>query len=383
MFWIIFDTATKRDYYRDVHNLLALPIGDTIRYDYRPQHISDEALAFADSNNARPQKALLIYAQAVSYEKGGPSPPGGEPLPLNAALWVPTRLAVVEHVTRRADRYYFSLKLAGYPRPLEDRLSLILSPLIQTQEVPFTKWIAFSDRDGELAELELGDAHENRAAIVDLLGVRPSQFAGDAFWRISKVMHGLDPPIPLIPLISDQRSPEFDQSTVLAGSAIYHVSELEHLSFEIETRTAQPAAEAEHTSASAVRFSAPPTGPLSALNEKSLSVRRYSNETIAAEISATHRIRGQSVDLKINTTPTSNDYCSGAELTMRFHIGKSRLRVWGSGLLMIFGPIALAAGTGLMPTEPTLAMSLLGLGSLALFAAYCNLTNRIPFPSSN
>lgn len=190
MFWVIFDTATKLDYYRDVHNLLALPPGGFICYDYRPQHISDQAVAQANSYSDGQQKALIVYAQPTTYQKGGPSPSGADPLPFEATLWVPTRLASLQSVTRRGDRYYLDLKLDKYPSQSNESFSSIIRSLHREGGVPFNKWIAISDLDPDLMSLGDGDAHDNWTRLVDLLGNPPSQFAGDSFWRISEIASG-------------------------------------------------------------------------------------------------------------------------------------------------------------------------------------------------
>jgi hypothetical protein len=70
MFWVMFDTSTRRDYYRDVHNLLALPPGSTLRYDYGEYHVSSAAKEEAEKGDASSKMVLIAYAQSKSFEKG-------------------------------------------------------------------------------------------------------------------------------------------------------------------------------------------------------------------------------------------------------------------------------------------------------------------------
>jgi hypothetical protein len=381
MFWIMVDTATKRDYYRDVHNLLALPVDNIITYDYRPRHISDQALARADSHDWR-AKALVVYAQSSLYTKGTPSPSDENPLPLEGSLWVATRLAFVEHVTRRADRYYFDLKLAGYPTPSDGHLAAIIASLARAEEVPFNKFIALSQLDDQLASLENGDDHDNWAKIVDRIALAPSQFAGDSFWRIGDVLKDRDPPVSIVPAVGDLKQRGYDRSNASIKAAIYDISELAHLSLQIETRTVQPADEPEHNSPRAIIFHVAPGSPLSSFSERSITIRRYSKQAVDIEVGATLRITGQDIELKIRTDPESNGYVAGPDLALHFDVEKGRLRTWMAGLLGLFAPTAFAVGTNLISAYTATGVALIGFSVVAGSAAYCLLTGRVPLPGS-
>ncbi len=43
---VVFDTCTRSHYYADVHQLLALPAGTILRYDYQEKYFSPEAFAY-------------------------------------------------------------------------------------------------------------------------------------------------------------------------------------------------------------------------------------------------------------------------------------------------------------------------------------------------
>src|SRR5216683_3119537 len=98
-FWVIFDTCTKLHYYPDLHKLMALPPGYILRYEYRAQWISDEALsAMTHPATGVPLQILLVYAQSRTYVRGGDSPDGEHTPTFGDMLWVPTRLAEMVNI---------------------------------------------------------------------------------------------------------------------------------------------------------------------------------------------------------------------------------------------------------------------------------------------
>src|SRR2546426_8608020 len=92
-FWVIFDTSTLREYYLDVHNLLALPAGATMRYQYRVGLLSAAAQAAVENAETAPATVLLVYGQGKQYVKGDTE--RQDPL-FTDMLWVPTRLAEMQ-----------------------------------------------------------------------------------------------------------------------------------------------------------------------------------------------------------------------------------------------------------------------------------------------
>ena len=52
--WVVFDTSQYQKYYRDVHDLLAMPPGWVFRYNYRDTHMSGDALQKAASDATKP-----------------------------------------------------------------------------------------------------------------------------------------------------------------------------------------------------------------------------------------------------------------------------------------------------------------------------------------
>src|ERR1700674_1058615 len=95
--WIIFDTCTRQPYYQDVHNLLALPAGSILRYQYRKLRLTDKALA-AVSAWQKWDAVLLVYAQSRAYAKKEPDPTAI--FSFDDMLWVPTRFATLRNLVK-------------------------------------------------------------------------------------------------------------------------------------------------------------------------------------------------------------------------------------------------------------------------------------------
>ena len=187
-FWVIFDTCTRRHYYQDVHNLLAYPAGSTIRYEYRDEWLSSEALRASSNPKTAPATILLVYAQCNEYKKGDSTPPSSSPG--DEILWVATRFAELQHVHAEAGNNFFDFKALAYPKQDNDSLMKILHPLIDKQETPFHKWVVMSDDLNALNSLQRGNDAENWRSIVEFLSEPPMQFAGDSFWRLKGCYRG-------------------------------------------------------------------------------------------------------------------------------------------------------------------------------------------------
>ena len=46
-YWVIFDTCSVPEYYRDLHTVLASPSGAVVRYSYRAKYLTEEAIELA------------------------------------------------------------------------------------------------------------------------------------------------------------------------------------------------------------------------------------------------------------------------------------------------------------------------------------------------
>jgi hypothetical protein len=112
------------------------------------------------------------------------------------------------------NRYYFYLELLDYPRENAGAIAAIMRQLAASQETPFTKWVALSDRDREFESLNGGAPSENWTSIINSIGNFPSQFAGDSFWRIANVATGTN---------RLTRQPQINDLTEQSGNQIYRL----------------------------------------------------------------------------------------------------------------------------------------------------------------
>ena len=75
MFWVMFDTSTRRDDYRDVHKLLASPTGSIVRYSYHDRDLSSTAILESKRRDFA-HNVLVAYAQGKTFKKGDVDPVG-------------------------------------------------------------------------------------------------------------------------------------------------------------------------------------------------------------------------------------------------------------------------------------------------------------------
>jgi hypothetical protein len=378
MILLIFDTSTKRDYYRDVHNIAALPVGATIRYDYRTNLFSGAALAALKDGKASGASVLFIYAQTKSYRKGGDDPKGA--IERDNGLWVAVRTGVLRRARLIADRYYLDLEMREYPKPDETTLASILEDAISRKEVPFEKWIALSARDAEYSAMKAGDPAVNWAGVVDLLGNFPSQFAGDTFWRVANVSKGSSRE-PIAAELEDDPSTPAAKGLV----AFFPASELDLLGLEIQSRMPEAGEEpkgAESATPRKVRFEAAAGGPLSGFQAKEFDIRRYATEWVDAEVVGSDRVDAQACDLKLKTVPESGEYPIGPELTLKFVVSKKGWRSYWSILTAIASAIGLVVGGALVKDNTVAGGIVLAVGTLLAIVAYYLWTGRVRLPGS-
>lgn len=320
MFWVMFDTSTRRDDYRDVHKLLASPTGSIVRYGYHDKNLSSTAI-FESKQRDFARDVLVAYAQSKTFKKGDADPVGS--LSLEQGLWVGTRLATLRHWHHSANRYQFYLELLDYPAFDEAAMNAIIGDLTAAGDVPFTKWVAISNLHGDFVSLNSGTAQDNWASIVDRIGSPPSQFAGDSFWRVARIARGAQK-ADIQPLMCRHTEVESGKKTITDIEAIFPVPELDRLAIQLESRA--PDQGDEPTQSRTVTIATAGDGPLKDLNSKTLVLRGLGSDWIEAEVGATDRIDAQLLDLEFKTGPGISDYPIGPEFSLRLHSTKHPLR---------------------------------------------------------
>ena len=189
---VVFDTCTKPPYYGDVHQLLALPAGAYLRYDYEEKHFSKEAIDLlrAATGDMMPIDAILFYGQFNTYRKSEPDP--SAILTVADSILIPTRYARIRNVAfdpriggggQPRSNVIFQMELLGFPDPDAPAIQGLMQLLSNRQELPFSKWVAVAPEDVDLIGLRERST-KLWGKVVDRLASRPSQFNGDVFWRI-------------------------------------------------------------------------------------------------------------------------------------------------------------------------------------------------------
>ena len=320
MFWVMFDTSTRRDNYRDVHNLLASPTGSIVRYGYHDRSLSSTAIVESKRRDIA-RNVLVAYAQGKTFKKGDPEPVGS--LSFEQALWVGTRLATLRHLHHSANGYQFYLELLDYPAFDEMAMNAIIADLTATGDVPFTKLVAISNLNVEFMSLNSGHAQDNWASIVDRIGTPPSQFAGDSFWRVARIASGAQK-ADIRPLMRRHTEVESGKETITDIEAIFPLPELDQLAIQIESRRPNPNDEPDQSRT--ITIATAGEGLLKDLNGRTLVPQRLGSDWFEAEVGATDRIAAQLFDVEFKTGPGADDYPIGPEFALRFHPTKHPLR---------------------------------------------------------
>jgi hypothetical protein len=382
MFWVIFDTSTKRDYYRDVHNLLALPPGATLRYDYNEVHLSDAAKIEAQKGGDAAKAVLVAYAQDKKFVKNGPDPKGPIPIPFEQGLWVGTRIARLSHLRHLGNRYYFDLEMGDYPTNDGVSLQPIMEKLAAAEETPFRKWVAMSDIALDVDSLAKRSTSENWASVINVLGTIPSQFAGDSFWRVAGIASG-----PRRTPINSVLQPDLEsvagRDVTIAVQAAFPVSELDRLALQIESRMPEMEGEPsdkEPEKARTVTLATSTDGPLKDLNNRSIKLRRYATEWTESEVAGSDRVDAQLCELTATTGPQESDFPIGPEFRLRFQITKRLGRSYFAILLAVAAVVCGAFGADKIKDDPGSGILVILLGVfLALFAGFL-WTGKVKLP---
>lgn len=336
-FWVIFDTATKPDYYQDVHNILALPGGAIIRYEYRLDWLSEAAKRHANDSKSSPVSGLVIFTQLAGRTRenqeaqklGG----NGEP------VWTPTRfIRLATPPIRNGDHFVFDLKVLDYPRLDREELMKIINPLLASEETPYHgKWVTVSDKAGAFGELHRGDETENWQQIVSDIGQAQRRFAGDFFWRLRGPFGRNGAQLVL-------ETPRYDsieeiaagQSLVRGTRALHELVEGKTLLFEATSYVPRPAVDPR--SPTILRVEVEKDGPVllqaSAISRE-INMRRYTSKTVELRGKRSEEIERREGTAKFSSGPWLSGWPVGPEFELEMSVKKSWWRTaLGVGLAL-------------------------------------------------
>jgi hypothetical protein len=206
-FFVVFDTCTHARYYGDVHEVLALPQGAVIRYEYKRRLFKPDAAQTIENlvltPSQLPMPVLLMYGEKSGFVQGSGDPP--TMLTIADSVFVPTRSANVISVaidngpTSEDDVFYLHLELRGFVDPDSPEIRELIATLEAANSLPFgiagtqQTWISllpasiFPRRDRLI-----NDEPALWPRVIDKLVTLPTQFQNDVFWRVRSLFEEKD-----------------------------------------------------------------------------------------------------------------------------------------------------------------------------------------------
>ena len=355
-FWVIFDIAPKREYYSDVHKLLALPDGALLTYDYRDVHLDAGALAAVGSRTP-PTQVLLAYAQWESYARGTEAP--REQLPFDQMRWQAMRLAEMTGVWKTGENNYFQFRVGAYPRADPRALLPIIEELYARESAPYAKLVATSTEADALRALRSADPGSEWEDIVRHLGTPPMQFQGDTFWRVarparSKWRRGT-------PLKDEYRpgptgTPEQTHRWIVP----------EQSEFAIAVTMREPVVRVEETGVPRIKVNTPDKGPLHAPHPDVIDLRR--NATVNLALEAQH---SSNSDRRVGSLTLESEHAlphlSPDDLTLTFALRLARWKRLVGALLIL----AALAGTAVAAIATRITTSEANVPVMAAASVAC------------
>jgi hypothetical protein len=200
-FFVVLDTCTHARYYGDVHEVLAMPEGGIIRYEYKRSLFKADAAAALDALCADPSPlpidTLLMYGQKRNYRQGEPDPK--EMLQWKDSDFIPTRTAKIVAVARiqgaepSSDVLHFHLQMKGFIDPDAPAIAPMVQAMEAANALPFGDanqhtWVSLlpAALDARRAQLR-SDNQQLWAKVVDKFVMLDTQFKNDVFWRVREI----------------------------------------------------------------------------------------------------------------------------------------------------------------------------------------------------
>jgi hypothetical protein len=369
--WVVFDTSQYQKYYRDVHDLLALPPGWVLRYNYGETQMSAEALQMAEACGTEAVPALFLYGQkeiAYARDNNKSTFPEGE-FPVR---FVATRAGLMLNVIKDGNRYNFDFAVQDYPNQSPASIAGVLDPLRGKGEVPWNKWVAISDRLDLLSALKSGTAADNWTGIVQALGNPPMQFAGDAFWRLEGPFKEHLPLSPKIERIKNEARVTQVRSYLL-------MKDRQHLRFQLYSQTGGPVSATRPQYEVHVTSSQPKS--LAVAGDGKFELRHYMGQSVDYESEAIPPLSSKVADLIFETKPDAT-WPNGALLKLRQKIRKPyTIQILGSVFGLASMALLVIGASDLFKNDALNGLILLLIGSLLGVLSAFLLTGKLQFKS--
>jgi len=373
-FWVIFDTCTKPPYYQDVHNILAMPKGWIIRYNYSSVLLSESAKKFANSFPDAPGRVLLVYGQYAGYVRGQDD---RESRKGKKMFWIPTRLAELVHVQIDGSMYYFDLKLLEYPSLEDGALGKIVDDLNAKKETPFNLWVSVSGCSGDLDTLtQRANVGENWGLIVDRFQRTETQFRGDSFWRLVGPYRASDKAL-FSPIIQESYMKDDKGKHIAAKRSLYKVANQQEFWFELDNREPKP--RKPRTQKKAEEFEQMRekyelvSGRVIGIEDKSgrvrsqtleLALRPYFSQSVYFHVRTDKLLTEEESTVTFRTGPQSTSWPEGPNFDLTFKSGWLLWKIALGGLCALLGLTALFTGNKLPEASLPCAVGLFVIGTL-------------------
>jgi len=379
-FFVVFDTSTHARYYGDLHEVLALPEGAVIRYEYKRYLFKPNAAAaldaLVDDPSGLPVDALLMYGQKRSYRQGEPDPK--EMLRWGDSVFVPTRSARIVAVARepgadaRSDVLHFHLEMRGFVDPDSNSLEPMVRALEAGNSLPFGdrdqhSWISLLPeeiraRTGDL----VSDNQQLWSKVVGRLITLPTQFEHDVFWRVLRICEasGGKTPETALPL-RDRRT------NVRVHTNRWHKDYLlnETKRYEIFVQTYAPGAHGDRVPGDATIVMTPEDDDEGLIKLSANPLDIVPNETSSQRFSiATNNAIGtqySGVRLETQIPNDTSPYPAGSMCRLTFAIRKQRWRLVGA-VLFVLASIAVGGYAGAAEVTPYVTVLLLVVAAILL-----------------
>jgi hypothetical protein len=337
---------------RDVHQVLALPEGALLEYQYRDRRVTDDVVAAShEPLDALPRDLLVVYAQWKQFSRGDEDPERREPRPpADEMLFQATRRGTLVGLWRTGEHISFQLKLSAHPKADPNLLTPLIDELVSRAAAPYEKWVSFSESRGVLDRLKPEDEALEWQKTVDRLTTPPMQFGADKFVRF-------DPP-----RRKKRKKGEELQSKYEARAGNSHA--LDHwyvvpercrfdLTLASHERTGTPADRSAH-----YEILLPNDGSLTGPDQPRDTLRRNALTTLPFESgSATKRRIDRTLAIKIDDAlPEPND-----PISFHFQIRIARWKLLVGGLLGTIGAISVVLGPLLHSGKDISFLAMIGM----------------------
>jgi len=314
LYWIFFDTSTIADYYLDVHNVLSLPPGFIVRYNYRKKYLSDLAIEALTNINCSPQKVLFVYSQLNSYKRGEITP--NHPSDFDNMLWVPFRTGELVKLSKPSeDDINFDLQVGDYPDIENNILNKVLREQFTQNNTPYKKWVIIAEGIDTYNNLiEHNGSSGNYIKIINKIGSAPSQFAGDGFWKIHLEDKSENEIRPLLDLKSNTATSYYN----LKDDTEFIINVESHTPPEIDSRRASKLSNQRN-----IIISSSDKNVIDLEYEK--SVRQYTEFHVNSKTKKIIGFGSRKCTLKFETKNGTSEYFIGPEFLINFEVSH---KIW-------------------------------------------------------